>query len=66
VTPSISFEKVDLDKDAVGGPISTRVATDLEPEVDRSRRGSGPISAGVRPGLQGVALERSVQSTLGQ
>ena len=59
MTPSISFDNVNLDKDAVGGPISMRSATDLDAE-------SGPISAGVRPGLQGMALERSVQSTLGR
>ncbi len=63
MAPSISFEKVDLDKDAVGGPISVRSTTDLEPEVDRSRRG---VRRGVQGGVQGMALERSVQSTLGR
>jgi len=63
VAPSISFEKVGLDKDAVGGPISVRSTTDLEPEVDRSRRGTGPISARSATDL---GWECSVQSTLGR
>ena len=50
MTPSISFKNVNLDKDAVGGPISSRKWTDLDAECDRSRLGmqraeyAGPVS----------------------
>ena len=39
-------------------PISARITTDLEPEYDRSRRGSGPISATAR-GPRAGAGERA-------
>ena len=45
VAPSISFENVDLDKEAVDGPISVRSTTDLGAGYDRSRCGVRPISA---------------------
>jgi len=38
VPPSISVENVNLDKDAVGGPILARSATDLDAEWRAGRR----------------------------
>ena len=63
MTPSISFDNVNLDKDAVGGPISMRSATDFDAECDRSRAGSGPISVRSTTDLGGeLGWERRVQS----
>ena len=45
------------------GPISTRVATDLEPEPDRSRHGLRPISA--RLGARGWVWQGSCVNLVG-
>ena len=57
MTPSISFDNVNLDKDAVGGPISMRSATDLGGELGWERRVQS---------AEKVQSTQKVQSTLGR